>query len=133
MPYFQSILLTGMIILPLGVPATTWAKASATADGRVMRLDGGGVTYAMGVDEQGYLQPLYWGATLDEKAPLSARHPAELSGFDPAGSITPQEYAGQGEGLVSEPGVKAVFADGNRDLVLKYRSHKLSGDRKSVV
>ncbi|MFX4087518.1 glycoside hydrolase family 36 N-terminal domain-containing protein [Sphingobium yanoikuyae] len=97
-----------------------------------MRLDGGGVTYAMGVDEQGYIQPLYWGQALDEKAPLIARHPTELSGFDPAGSITAQEYAGQGEGLVSEPGIKAVFADGNRDLVLKYRGHKISGETLTV-
>jgi len=118
-------------LLPIA-PGIVWAKVSASADGRVMRLDGGGVTYAIGVDEQGYLQPLYWGEALDAQAPLAARHPAELSGFDPAGSITPQEYAGQGEGLVSEPGVKAVFADGNRDLVLKYRGHRVSGETLTV-
>lgn len=108
------------------------AKVTASADGRVMRLDGGGVTYALGVDDKGYVQPLYWGAALDANAPLVAKSPAELSGFDPAGSITPQEYAGQGEGLVSEPGIKTIFADGNRDLVLKYRRHTVSGETLSV-
>ncbi|UAK26656.1 alpha-galactosidase [Sphingomonas nostoxanthinifaciens] len=89
-----------------------------------MRLDGGNVTYALGVDEHGFLEPLYWGPKLPAGAPLIAKAPGELSGFDPAGSVTPQEYPGQGGGLVTEPGVKAVFADGNRDLVLTYRAHR---------
>lgn len=119
-------------LLCAAAPGALWAKVTASPDGRLMRLDGGGVTYAIGVDEKGYLQPLYWGSTLDEAAPLAAKAATELSGFDPAGSITPQEYAGQGEGLVSEPGIKAVFADGNRDLVLKYRSHRVSGETLTV-
>jgi alpha-galactosidase len=127
----QSLAMTAMAMIFLS-PAAGWAKVTASADGRTMRLDGGGVTYAVGVDEKGYLQPLYWGAALDAAAPLAARAPGELSGFDPAGSITPQEYAGQGEGLVSEPGIKAVFADGNRDLVLKYRGHKVAAETLTV-
>lgn len=126
------ILAATTAIVSLNLPGALWARVTASANGTLMRLDGGGVTYAMGVDEKGYLQPLYWGAALDDGAPLAAAHPGELSGFDPAGSITPQEYAGQGEGLVNEPGVKAVFADGNRDLVLKYRSHTISGETLTV-
>lgn len=126
------LLAVGTATIALILPGVLFAKVSASADGTVMRLDGGGVTYAMGVDDKGYLQPLYWGAALDAGAPLAAKVPGELSGFDPAGSITAQEYAGQGEGLVSEPGVKAVFADGNRDLVLKYRGHKVSGETLTV-
>ncbi|WP_245654067.1 alpha-galactosidase [Novosphingobium rosa] len=124
--------MTTSVLLALAMPSLACAKVSASADGRQLRLDGGGVTYAMGVDEQGYLQPLYWGPALGADAPLVARHPAELSGFDPAGSVTPQEYAGQGEGLVSEPGLKVAFADGNRDLVLKYRSHSIAGETLTV-
>lgn len=126
------LLAVGTAILCFAPPGAALAKVSASADGKLLRLDGGGVTYAMGVDDKGYLQPLYWGAALDAGAPLAARVPGELSGFDPAGSITAQEYAGQGEGLVSEPGVKAMFADGNRDLVLKYRGHKVSGETLTV-
>lgn len=126
------LLIAFTAIVCLASPAALFAKVSTSADGKLLRLDGGGVTYAMGVDEKGYLQPLYWGAALDAAAPLVAKAPGELSGFDPAGSITPQEYAGQGEGLVSEPGVKAVFADGNRDLVLKYRRHSVSGETLTV-
>ncbi len=116
------------------------AKVTAPTGAKIFRLDGAGVTYAMGVDDKGYLQPLYWGASLAAGDPLVAtdpvktgepvfvKAPGELSGFDPAGSVTPQEYPGQGEGLVNDPGIKTVFADGNRDLVLKYRSHSVHGE-----
>lgn len=72
------------------------AMAQVTADpaGTLFRLDGGGVTYAIGVDAKGYVQPLYWGPSLAGADPLSARAAGELSGFDPAGSVTPQEYPG---------------------------------------
>lgn len=120
------------ILIGLAVPATSEAKVTAPAGARIFRLDGGDVTYAMGVDDRGYLQPLYWGAKLADGDPLAAKAPGELSGFDPAGSITAQEYAGQGEGLVSEPGIKATFADGNRDLVLKYRSHAVAGETLTI-
>lgn len=98
------------------------------------------MTYALGVDDKGYLQPLYWGTSLAPADPLVstdvtktgepvlAKAPGELSGFDPAGSVTLQEFPGQGEGLVSEPGIKTIFADGNRDLVLKYRSHRVEAE-----
>lgn len=132
MPTSRSWFLITTALLSLTLPVSVCAKVTATSDGRQFRLDGGGVTYAIGVDEQGYLQPLYWGAALDATAPLPARHPKELSGFDPAGSITPQEYPGQGEGLISEPGIKVMFADGNRDLVLTYRSHAISGETLTV-
>jgi alpha-galactosidase len=120
----KSLLLAATLLMTsLAAPAR--ADISAPAGSKVFRLDGGGVTYAIGVDEKGYLQPLYWGASLRPGDPLIAKAPPELSGFDPAASVTPQEFPGQGEGLVSDPGVKAVFADGNRDLVLHYRGHRI--------
>lgn len=122
------------------VATPSLAKVTAPPEARVFRLDGGGVTYALGVDDKGYVQPLYWGASLAPDDPLVSadpvktgdpvlvKAPGELSGFDPAGSVTPQEYPGQGEGLVSDPGIKTIFADGNRDLVLKYKSHRVQGE-----
>ncbi len=139
---WRDAILAGVAVAAFATPVM--AKVTAPAGARVFRLDGGGVTYAMGVDEKGYLQPLYWGSALAEGDPLVSgdpvktgdpivlKAPGELSGFDPAGSVTPQEFPGQGEGLVSEPGVKALFADGNRDLVLKYRSHRASGETLTV-
>jgi alpha-galactosidase len=40
-------------------------------------------------------------------------------------SPTAQEFPGQDEGLVTDPGIKANSADGMCDLVLKHRSHRL--------
>ncbi len=55
----SNVLLAGLI----GVSATTpaFAKVTATQAARVFRLDGDGMTCALGVDDKGYLQPLYWG------------------------------------------------------------------------
>ena len=40
--------------------------------------------------------------------------------FDSPSTTTPQEYAGWGAGLFTEPALKVSFADGNRDLVLHF-------------
>ncbi|TXC72760.1 alpha-galactosidase [Sphingomonas ginsenosidivorax] len=104
------------------------AKVTAAPGSRVFRLDGSGVSYALGVDDKGYLRPIHWGAPLPDGDPLVPPPVAEPSSFDPAPSVTAQEFPGQGEGLVTEPGVKVAFADGNRDLVLKYRSHRVDGE-----
>jgi alpha-galactosidase len=119
-----------MALLAWGTVAE--ARITAPAGARQFRLDGGGVTYAFGVDEAGILQPLYWGPGLDTAAPLSTRPRVEMTAFDPATLTIPQEYAGQGAGLVVEPGVKAVFPDGNRDLILHYVSHHVTSDRLDV-
>ena len=111
----------GMIasVISLALASAANASISVDSEAKVFRLDGGGVSYAFGVDEKGYLQPLYWGPSLAPGDRLAAHAAPELSGFDPAGAMTAQEYPGQGEGLVTEPGLKAAFADGDRDLVLE--------------
>ena len=93
-----------------------WAQT-----GQVIRLDGGNVTYAFGVNERGDLQPLYW---VDTLACMTAFHLhvqlPEMTSFDLPATTTPQEYAGWGAGLFTEPALKVSFADGNRDLVLHF-------------
>jgi alpha-galactosidase len=44
----------------------------------------------------------------------------EWASFDSSYTTTPQEYAGWGAGLFTEPALKVSFADGNRDLVLHF-------------
>jgi alpha-galactosidase len=93
-----------------------WAQA-----GQVIRLDGGSVTYAFGVNERGDLQPLYWGGHLGAHDSIPAAHSfPEMASFDSPATTTPQEYAGWGAGLFTEPALKVTFADGNRDLVLHF-------------
>jgi alpha-galactosidase len=88
---------------------------------QVFRLDGGNSTYAFGVNERGELQTLYWGGRLGPKDKLAPAHSyMEWASFDSSYTTTPQEYAGWGAGLFTEPALKVSFADGNRDLVLHF-------------
>jgi alpha-galactosidase len=101
---------------------------------RLFRLDGGQVSYIFGVNEEGQLQSVYWGGALGEGDQLPPAHSlSELAtSFDPPSTITPQEYPGWGSALYDEPAIKITFADGNRDLVLKYQSYKILHDAMVV-
>jgi alpha-galactosidase len=92
---------------------------------QVFRLDGGGSTYAFGVNERGELQAVYWGGRLGAQDAVAAPHSMpEIASFDSPYTTTPQEYASWGAGLFTEPALKVTFADGNRDLVLHFVSGK---------
>ncbi|WP_448098284.1 alpha-galactosidase [Luteibacter yeojuensis] len=125
----------------LAVPVIAASKASPErtvsprfdAAHRVFRLDAGAVTYAMGVNPDGMLQTLYWGARLPADDPLGPAVPApERSSFDPAGALTPQEYAGWGGAMTATPALKIRLDDGNRDVVLRYDSYRVDGDHLSI-
>ena len=92
---------------------------------KIFRLDGDNVTYAFGVNPRGELQQMYWGGRVAATDSFPKTHPMrEAASFDSSYTTTPQEYAGWGAGLFVEPALKVTFADGNRDLVLHYESHK---------
>jgi alpha-galactosidase len=101
---------------------TLFAAASGVAQSsQAFRLDGGNSTYAFGVNEHGELQPLYWGGRLGPHDTVPPAHSfPEVASFDSPYTTTPQEYAGWGAGLFTEPALKVTFADGNRDLVLHF-------------
>ena len=91
-------------------------------------------SYAMGVAADGALRNLYWGAPLwriDDLTAAPARH--DLSSFDPRQMMENEEYPGWGGPRYYEPALKITRADGDRDLVLKYQSHKLSGNDLDIV
>jgi alpha-galactosidase len=101
---------------------------------KVFRLDSPGVTYAFGVNERGELQPLYWGPALLPADPIGpAKSDPGVASQDPSTSTTPQEFAGWGQGLYTEPALKITFPDGNRDLVLHYVSHKIDDQTLAVL
>jgi len=101
---------------------------------KVFRLDGGGVSYVFGVNPRGELQQLYWGGRLAASDGFAQAAPLpEWASFDSSYTDTPQEYAGWGAGLFVEPALKVTFSDGNRDLVLHYRSHAASPNGFEVV
>lgn len=111
-----SFTLSVLLLLILFTGGSAWAQT-----GQVFRLDGGNSTYAFGVNERGELQTLYWGGRLGPKDKLVPAHSyMEWASFDSSYTTTPQEYAGWGAGLFTEPALKVSFADGNRDLVLHF-------------
>ena len=111
-----SFTLAALLVLMLFAAGSAWAQTR-----QVFRFDGGNSTYAFGVNERGDLQTLYWGGRLgpDDKIPAAHSY-MEWASFDSSYTTTPQEYAGWGAGLFTEPALKVSFADGNRDLVLHF-------------
>lgn len=104
------------------------------AQRHTFRIDGGGVTYAFGVNERGELQSIYWGGELGASDTFSTPHSLPpLSSFDPSINDTPAEYVGWGGGLDAVPDLKITYPDGNRDLVLHYVSHEIKGSNLTVT
>ena len=100
---------------------------------RVFELNTPKNSYVFGINERGELQTLHWGGRLgDNDALPAARVARDHSSFDPSNNITPQEYPGWGSAFYSEPALKLSFADGNRDVVLHYLSHRIEGERLLV-
>lgn len=126
---FFVLMLAGLFAGGNGLPAMGQGNSQVAtthfdAAHKTFRLDGGGVSYIFGVNSLGQLQQLYWGSRLaatdgfSQTAPLTG-----WASFDSSPSDTPQEYAGWGAGLYTEPALKVSFADGNRDLVLHYEDY----------
>ncbi len=121
---FSSILNASLFLALLAAGFST-AQAE-----QVFRLDGGNSTYAFGVNERGDLQPLYWGGRLGPHDNIPSPHSLpEMASFDSPATTTPQEYASWGAGLFTEPALKVTFADGNRDVVLRFVSATPKGSQ----
>jgi alpha-galactosidase len=91
-------------------------------------------SYAMGLGADGALRHLYWGAPLwraDDLAAPPARH--DISSFDPRQMLEAEEFPGWGGPRYYEPALKITRENGSRDLVLRYASHRISGDDLDIV
>ncbi|MBB6669120.1 alpha-galactosidase [Cohnella nanjingensis] len=90
-------------------------------------------TYLFGLNGNGALQHLYWGE------PIAAAEAAELlqarshSSFDAAVDREAEEYGGWGGASYAEPGLRATFADGVRDLQLQAVGHAIEGEETLVL
>jgi alpha-galactosidase len=101
---------------------------------KVFRLDAGETTYSFGVNDKGELQTIYWGGRLVGNEQIaSPRAGREAASFDSSANTTPKEYAGWGGGLYVEPALKVSFANGNRDLELRYFSDTQDAGNLTVV
>jgi alpha-galactosidase len=124
------LIASGLLMLML----TLCAAGSAAPTAQVFRLDGGDSTYAFGVNERGELQTLYWGGRIaaHDSIPPAHSYP-EWASFDSSYTTTPQEFAGWGAGLFTEPALKVTFTDGNRDLVLHFVRATANGSQSLEV
>jgi alpha-galactosidase len=86
-------------------------------------------SYAMGIGPAGEIQHLYWGGPISriEDVP-AAQERRDISSFDPHQMLENEEFPGWGGPRYYEPALKITRADGNRDLVLHYASHRIQGD-----
>ncbi|HEY2837246.1 MAG TPA: alpha-galactosidase [Rhizomicrobium sp.] len=121
-----------VVLATIALPAGAQADAHFDPATRLFRLDGGQATYTFGVNSTGALQSLYWGLRLAASDKLEAVAPRDLSGFDPSGSITPQEYPGWGGPFYTEPALKLTYPDGVRDVVLKFVSGRAEGNSLTI-
>jgi alpha-galactosidase len=114
-----------------------WPSALAaiqySPEKKVWVLQAGETTYAMGVNERGELQAIYWGPRVARDADFSTPHGRpEVASFDLSNTTTPQEYPGWGSELYNEPALKATYADGNRDVVLHFVDSHTVGDTLDI-
>lgn len=102
------------------------------ADKKLFVLDTATTTYVFGVNERRELQHVYWGARLWRDEELNAVHSSGAP-IDISPTAAKQEFAGSGGGLYFEPCLKITFPNGNRDLVLHYVDHEISGNTLTVT
>jgi len=102
------------------------------ATAHTFRMDGGNVSYILGVNESGDLQTLYWGKRLRRQDPNPAPEAEGGSGFELPIDTTAHDFVGWGSGLYVVPDLKVTFPDGNRDLVLHYSSHSIRGNTLTI-
>jgi alpha-galactosidase len=111
-----------------------YASVQFHQDTKVFRLDGGDISYVFGINDQGEVQAIYWGKHLPATERFSAaKAAAGVASFDAPVNTTPQEYTGWGGALYIEPDLKITFPDGNRDLVLKYVSNKVTDNEIDLL
>jgi alpha-galactosidase len=105
-----------------------------TENGRGWLLETEGSAYAFGVNSRGMLVNRYWGARLPHTDDYP--RPPESGGwasFNSAGQLLPEEYPAYGNRVYLEPCLKATFADGVRDTVLRFDSASADGEELRVV
>ncbi len=112
------------ILLATLFPPPTLAQSAAiqpSPDGKTWLLSAGEMSYAVGINELGMPQTLYWGARLPSLAglPPARMHPQIASPEMPA-ATTPLEYPAWSNGLQYEPALKASFPNGNRSMTLVF-------------
>lgn len=124
--------LAAALLLTLACAAHAPAAVRWLPEKQLWLLDTDHTTYAFGFNERKQLQHVHWGARVsrpDDFAPVKA--PRDYA-FETSEGMTPDEYPGWGGMRYDEPALKVTFADGARDVVLRYVSHEIKGETLAV-
>ena len=92
-----------------------------------------GTSYVLGINEQNEVQHMYWGKRVAADGDFAPARMAEAYGFETRDGRTAEEYPAWGGMRYAEPCLKVTFRDGNRDLVLKFDSQKISSDTLEIT
>lgn len=103
---------------------------------KIFMLQGKETTYALRVTREGIICHLYWGKKITEPGDLPTllelTHRRSLTNWHvPAEEL--MEYRSWGGTSLKEPSLKITFADGTRNLFLKYQSHIIEGETLKIV
>lgn len=123
-----------LFLAALAIPARSEEPIRYIGSARVWVINSGEASYVFGVNQRDELQSIYWGKRIWRDQDWSAvKSYPQWDGVDPSTNTTPEEYPGWGGLRFFEPCLKATFADGVRDVVLKYASHEIRGDELIVT
>ena len=84
--------------------------------------------YAFGVSKTGLLAHSYWGERLPSAQDYPPPPACKSHPFNPEPHLTREEYPGYGGIKYTDPCLKLTFADGVRDVVLRFDSSELIED-----
>ena len=90
--------------------------------------------YCFGINDDGYLINSYWGKRKNKNTdyPIPIQKEGWAS-FDSHANVLPEEFPVYGEAFHFEPCLKITFADGVRDLVLKFDTERSSTDEVRII
>ena len=121
-------------ILALLIVSTATAQIRFDQARKIWLITSSVSSYAMGVGPTGELQHLYWGGPItriEDVPPAQERR--DISSFDPHQMLENEEFPGWGGPRYYEPALKITRADGDRDLVLHYQSHRVQGNDLEIT
>jgi alpha-galactosidase len=97
------------------------------SDAQGWLLETAATGYALGLNQAGLLTHRYWGARLLAPGDYPpAANPGIWGAFNNPAQLTPEEYPGYEDLKFTDPCLKLSFADGVRDVVLRFASAAVS-------
>ena len=100
---------------------------AVSTNGNIFLLSTESTSYAFGIDDRGLVRHLYWGKKIPSADELEMPQLTEVSTNDPVFQITPEEFPVHGGLRYKEHCLKAVFADGTRELTYQYCGYDVEG------